>query len=145
MVLSRCGMRCDLCLVYRPNVEKEDRRAEIVEVFKKIFDSFEGDPETIICDGCTCQKEDPILLDPECQARKCVIEKGILHCGYCDNFPCSKFPAEPSDEVLKQKIDVEGLWTWEENALLEAYQCKKNMEEFKKCFVEGDGYDKIIL
>ena len=28
MVLSKCGMRCDLCLVYRPNVEKEDRRAE---------------------------------------------------------------------------------------------------------------------
>lgn len=41
-------------------------------------------------------------------------------------------PAEPSDEELKQKIDVEHLWTWEENALLEAYQCRKNMEEFRK-------------
>ena len=28
-VYARCGMRCDLCLIYRPNVEREDRRAEI--------------------------------------------------------------------------------------------------------------------
>ena len=33
--------------------------------------------------------------------------------------------------MLKQKIDVEHLWTWEENDLLKAYQCKKNIEEFK--------------
>ena len=132
MVLSKCGMRCDLCLVYRPNVEKEDRRAEVVEVFKKIFDSFDRDPEEIICDGCCCDKEDLVLLDPECEARKCVIAKDLKHCGYCENFPCSIFPAEPSDEELKQKIDVEHLWTWEENALLEAYQCRKNMEEFRK-------------
>lgn len=132
MILSRCGMRCDLCLVYRPNVEKEDRREEIVKVFKKIFDEYDADPKTIICDGCTSDKENPVLLDTDCKARPCVISKGIEHCGYCDNFPCSFFPAEPSDEELKQKIDVEHLWTWEENALLEAYQCRKNMEEFRK-------------
>ena len=47
MVLSKCGMRCDLCLVYRPNVEKEDRREEIVTVFKKVFSEFDADPKTI--------------------------------------------------------------------------------------------------
>jgi hypothetical protein len=132
MELSKCGMRCDLCLVYRPNVEKEDRRAEVVKVFKKIFDEFDGDPNVIICDGCCSDKDCPLLLEPDCKARKCVDEKGIPHCGYCDNFPCDIFPAEPSDEELKQKIDVEHLWTWEENDLLKAYQCKKNMEEFRK-------------
>ena len=132
MILSRCVMRCDLCLVYRPNVEKEDRREEIVKVFKKIFDSFDGDPSTIICDGCTSDKENPVLLDSDCKARPCVISKGIEHCGYCESFPCSIFPAEPTDEELKQKIDVEHLWTWEENDLLKAYQCRKNMEEFRK-------------
>ena len=132
MILSRCGMRCDLCLVYRPNVEKEDRREEIVKVFKKIFDSFDGDPSTIICDGCTSEKEKPVLLDSDCKARPCVISKGIEHCGYCDKFPCPIFPAEPTDEELNQKIDVEHLWTWEENDLLKAYQCRKNMEEFRK-------------
>ena len=132
MVLSKCGMRCDLCLVYRPNVEKEDRREEIVTVFKKIFSEFDADPKTIICDGCTSDKDCPLLLEPDCKARKCVIEKNIEHCGYCDNYPCSIFPAEPTEEYLKQKIDVEKQWTWEENELMNAYQCKKNMYEFRK-------------
>jgi len=34
--------------------------------------------------------------------------------------------------VIKQKIEVEHLWTWEEEKLMEAYQCKKNIERFKK-------------
>ena len=36
-IFSRCGMRCDLCLIYRPNVEKEDRRAEIC---KKLLEAY---------------------------------------------------------------------------------------------------------
>ncbi|MCR5105621.1 MAG: DUF3795 domain-containing protein [Eubacterium sp.] len=141
MILSRCGMRCDLCLVFRPNVEKQDRRAEIVEVFKKTFQGYEADPETIICDGCTSDKENPILLDPECKARKCVLAKQIEHCGYCDNYPCSIFPAEPTEEYLKTKIDVEKQWTWEENKLMEAYQCKKNLDEFRKNLNQEEGKD----
>ena len=34
-IFSKCGMRCDLCLIYRPNVEKEDRRTEICNAWKK--------------------------------------------------------------------------------------------------------------
>ena len=132
MILSRCGMRCDLCLVYRPNVEKEDRREEICAVFRKTISDFDGNPATVICDGCRCDRPDAVLVDPECKARKCVISKNIEHCGYCDNYPCDKFPAEPTEEYLKQKIDVEKLWTWEENELMKAYQCKKNMDEFRK-------------
>lgn len=44
---------------------------------------------------------------------------------------CVKFPAEPTCEELVQKIDVEHQWTWEEEKLMEAYQCKKNMDEFR--------------
>ncbi|MDD5901367.1 MAG: hypothetical protein PUC73_10805 [Lachnospiraceae bacterium] len=36
-IFSRCGMRCDLCLIYRPNVEREDRRAEIC---KKLMEAY---------------------------------------------------------------------------------------------------------
>lgn len=50
-VFSGCGMRCDLCLIYRPNVEKEDRREEICSVWKKIRKGFDPDPKIILCDG----------------------------------------------------------------------------------------------
>lgn len=132
MIFSKCGMNCDLCLIYRPNVETEDRREEICSVFKKVYSGFEPDPSTIICDGCSCNLENPTLLDPNCQARKCVISKGIQHCGYCEEYPCAIYPAEPSHEELVQKIDVEKLWTWEDEKLMQAYQCKKNMDEFRK-------------
>jgi len=129
---SRCGMRCDLCLIYRPNVEKEDRRQEICPVFEKMAPGFQADPQTIICDGCTCTDENAILLDPACKARKCVLAKGIPHCGHCSEYPCAIFPAEPTHEELVQLIDVEKRWTWAEEALLEAYNCKKNMDEFRR-------------
>ena len=92
-IFSKCGMRCDLCLIYRPNVEKEDRRTEICNVWKKIFKGFEPDPNITICDGCCCEKEEAVLFSPLCEARKCVIEKWIIHCGYCEQYTCSIFPA----------------------------------------------------
>lgn len=110
-VFSKCGMRCDLCLIYRPNVQNNDRRTEICKVYSKIFPGYELNPDTKICDGCSCKIENPVLLDPACKARKCVIEKGIEHCGYCDCYPCEIFPAEPTREELVQKIDIEKQWT----------------------------------
>ena len=131
-VFAKCGMRCDLCLIYRPNVEKEDRRTEICNAWKKIWEGFEPDPNTTICDGCCCEREGAILFSPLCEARKCVIEKGFIHCGYCEQYPCNIFPAEPTQEETIQKIEVEKQWTWEDEKLMEAYACKKNMDEFRR-------------
>ena len=139
---AKCGMRCDLCLIYRPNVEANDRREEICLVYKKMEPGYNPDPKTIICDGCSCERPDGVLLDPSCRARKCVIENGYAHCGYCEKYPCSIFPAEPSPDELKQIIDVEKRWTWEDEKLLEAYNCKKNMDTFRKS--KEDSSDKTM-
>lgn len=131
-VFSKCGMRCELCLIYRPNVQKEDRRNDICNAWKKIWQGFEPDPNTIICDGCSCEIEGAVLFSPSCEARKCVIEKGHIHCRYCEKYPCSIFPAEPTHEETVQKIEVEKQWTWEDEKPMEAYDCKKNMDEFRR-------------
>ncbi len=114
IVYSRCGIRCDLCLIYRPNVEKDDRRDAICSAYRKMFPGYNPDPNVIICDGCLSEREDAVLQDPSCRARKCVMDKGLAHCGYCDNYPCSIFPAEPTREETVKKIEVEKQWTWEE-------------------------------
>jgi len=129
---SKCGMRCDLCLVYRPNVEKEDRREEMCRVWKKIWPGFEADAMAIYCDGCFCEAEDAVLFSQGCETRECVMAQGLEHCGYCEKYPCDIFPAEPTQEELVQKIDVEKQWTWEEEKLMEAYRCKQFMDEFRK-------------
>lgn len=129
---SKCGMRCDLCLIYRFNVEKEDRRAEICNVCKKIWPGYEVNSHTVICDGCCCESQDAVLFSPKCETRKCVTQKGLEHCGYCDQYPCGIFPAEPTQEELKEKIEKNRQWTWEEEKLMDAYACKKYMDEFRK-------------
>ena len=129
---SKCGMRCDLCLVYRPNVERKDRREEICNVWKKIWNGFEADAKSIICDGCFCEKEEAVLFSPDCEARKCVMAQKLEHCGYCEKYSCEIFPAEPSHEELVQKINVEHQWTWEDEKLMEAYRCREYMDEFRR-------------
>lgn len=131
-IFSRCGMRCDLCLIYRPNVEANDRRAEICRVWTKIFPGFSQEPSAVICDGCQCDEPNAVLFDRNCKVRSCVIDKNITHCGQCDEYPCSLFPAEPTQEELHQKIDVEHQWTWDEEALMAAYRCKRHMDEYRK-------------
>lgn len=131
IILSKCGMRCDLCLIYRPNVDREDRRADICSVWKKIWQGFEPDPKAVICDGCCCERQDAELFSPGCAVRKCVMEKGYLHCGCCAQYPCDIFPAEPAQEETVRKIEVEKQWTWEDEKLMEAYACKKNMDAFR--------------
>lgn len=131
-VFGKCGMRCDLCFIYRPKVEKEDRREEICRVWKKQNLDFNGDPASIICDGCACQEEGAVYFDETCRTRKCVMEKGYEHCGFCENYPCDIFPAEPSQEELARMIDVEKRWTWEDEKYMEAYACKKYMDAFRK-------------
>ena len=131
-VFSKCGMRCDLCLIYRPNVEKEDRRADICGAWRKIWPGFDPDPETVICDGCGDERPDAVLFSPACETRACVLERGYAHCGYCGAYPCGIFPAEPTQEETARMIEVEKRWTWEDEKLMEAYACKKNMDAFRK-------------
>ena len=113
-------------------MDREDRREEICKVFGKVWEGYEPNPKEIICDGCLALGENVTLFSPECKTRKCVFNKGLEHCGYCEKYPCDIFPSEPTHEELIQKIDVEKQWTWEDEKLMEAYSCKKNMDEFRR-------------
>lgn len=89
-ILTKCGYRCDLCLAYRENVQKEDRRTLLSEGWYKYF-GFRIEPEDIICDGCLngdCQTSK--LLDSGCPVRPCVTERGYRNCSECDEFVCAK-------------------------------------------------------
>ena len=105
-MFSRCGMRCDLCLIWRPNVEKEDRREAVCAAWRKMWAGYSPDPKQVICDGCRCEREDAVRFDPACKVRACVLEKGLEHCGCCEQYPCGIFPAEPSDEEVRR------VWGW---------------------------------
>lgn len=85
-ILTRCGYRCDLCLAYRPNVEKNrSNQQELSDGWFKYFD-LRLEPAMIICDGC--MEEHPRLIDQQCGVRSCVIEKKLENCAQCDQYIC---------------------------------------------------------
>jgi hypothetical protein len=86
--LTRCGYRCDLCLAYKPNVEKNPaNQQKLSDGWFKYF-GFRIEPENILCDGC--MSEHAILIDRTCPVRPCAIEKGLETCADCDEFICEK-------------------------------------------------------
>ena len=40
--------------------------------------------------------------------------------------------SQADENELVKKIDIEKQWTWDDEKLMEAYTCKKNMDEFRK-------------
>ena len=94
-ILTRCGNRCDLCLAYKPNVEKNlDLRPVLSDGWFKYF-GFRTPPEEIYCEGC--MQRNAKLLDTQCPVRPCVLEKGLDNCAPCGDFVCEK---------LKQRLVV---------------------------------------
>ncbi|WP_157949953.1 DUF3795 domain-containing protein [Vallitalea okinawensis] len=90
-ILTRCGYRCDLCLAYKENVKKNDRRKHLSEGWYKYF-GLTIQPEDIVCDGCLnddCMKTE--LLDEDCPIRPCVKKKGYENCSECDDFMCETY------------------------------------------------------
>ncbi|MBE7003236.1 MAG: DUF3795 domain-containing protein [Ruminococcaceae bacterium] len=47
------------------------------------------------CAGCVSGNERGV-----CYTRDCVLEKGILSCGYCKDFPCRRIQDDPKATLL---------------------------------------------
>jgi hypothetical protein len=85
-ILTRCGYRCDLCLAYRPNVEKNPENQRMLsEGWFKYF-GFRIQEENIACDGCL--EDNPKLIDQACPVRPCVLGRGISSCAACELYVC---------------------------------------------------------
>ena len=109
-LLSRCGYRCDLCLAYRPNIEKNPANRQILSDGWFKYFGFRIQPDNIICDGCL--SDQPKTIDQGCTVRPCVNEKGLENCGSCDQYICEKLKArivefKTTRERLQQDIPEE--------------------------------------
>jgi hypothetical protein len=87
-ILARCGYRCDLCLAYRPNVEKHPANQQILSDGWRRYFGIDLPAESIICDGCL--SHDGHLIDRACPVRPCATEKGLANCGQCGDYGCER-------------------------------------------------------
>jgi len=133
--LAMCGCRCDLCKAYTPNVEKNDQRKALAQMWHKYYGL---DPSVMgCCDGCRSNPS-----DAGCPVRQCVIEKGLRHCGDCGDFPCGIFPQRCGSfpEEAKKEFDMdeynEYILAYDNQTRLKAYRLGKASEEAMR-FLRG--------
>ena len=132
--LTMCGYCCELCKAYATNIQKKDQRKKQLQMWDDCYGGFDDcSIDSIYCEGCRCDKPDVIRIDSECPVRKCVIEKELLHCGDCNEYPCETFGQregicfEKAKEILKDKFDAN---KYEE--YLRAFDNKTNLDNYRK-------------
>jgi predicted amidophosphoribosyltransferase len=92
-VLAACGLYCGACYHYRASFYEAERLQEEA--------AHRGQkPEGFTCQGC---RSDVLYIHPfcaRCDIRACADNKGIQHCGLCDEFPCERLWAFQGDGRL---------------------------------------------
>ncbi len=127
-IISKCGYRCDLCLAFKENIVKNDRRAELSDGWYKCF-GFRMKPDEIYCEGCNTPGK-PKLIDLNCSVRPCVIEKGLQNCSECDQYPCENFRQR---EVVYENVikDKEGITLSDRELFIKPYENKTRLENLR--------------
>ncbi|MGD8780728.1 MAG: DUF3788 family protein [Ignavibacteria bacterium] len=126
-LLTRCGYRCDLCLAYKGNIEKDDQRVFLSDTWHKIY-GFRIPAKEIYCEGCI-SSDNPKLIDKECPVRPCVIEKGLENCSQCEDYPCDRFnQRKVVYENFAKDIDVSRT---EYSKCIKPYENKKRLDEIR--------------
>jgi hypothetical protein len=128
-ILTHCGYRCDLCLAYKPNVEKNpSNQQKLSDCWFKYF-GFRLPPEGILCDGCMA--ENPKLIDSACPVRPCVIARELDNCAQCEDYICEKLTQRlVVYEDIKQKAGG-SIPEDDYQSFIRPYENKRRLEAFK--------------
>jgi hypothetical protein len=109
-MIAYCGLECDSCPIHlatlETNISKQaDMRIQIAEQLSKIYGTTPK-PEIISdCDGCKNINGRLFAPCSKCKIRNCAMEKDILNCAFCCDFPCEnlakhyKFDPESRDRL----------------------------------------------
>jgi hypothetical protein len=129
-VLTRCGFRCDLCLAYRSNIEKNPASQRKLSDGWFTYFGFRIEPANIMCDGC--MGDQPQTIDQSCPVRPCVLEKGLGTCAQCDEYLCEKLKERiVVYEEIKQRV---GRDIPEDDYIcfIQPYENKKRLDVYQK-------------
>lgn len=122
--ISVCGYRCDLCTVYKENLERIGRD-EVKAGFLKYFKS-ELEGEILAgCRGC------PAGGDENCTVKACAAEKNIENCGFCQELPCDKV-REKMIVIEKYFDDVSALSERDRELYVEPYRNEARLLKIQK-------------
>ena len=139
--LAMYGCRCDLCKAYTPNIQKNDRRKTLAEMWNKYYGL---DPS--VMDSCDGRRSDN-PSDTECPVRKCVLEKGLNHCGDCGDFPCDVFYQRCGSFPDEKKKDfgtaeyTDYMLAYDNETRLKEYKTKR--EQFQGISINSEIFEQV--
>jgi hypothetical protein len=89
-IVAYCGIVCTECPTYQATLKNDNKaRVKIAEEWSKQYQTA-FKPEDINCAGCLAVGKRQIGYCAVCEIRKCGLDKKILNCGYCVDYPCDK-------------------------------------------------------
>ena len=88
-IIAACGLLCNECLAYKATLTNNDELRDTTAQFWSTIYGTLHTKEDINCQGCMTQGTKYAHCDV-CEFRLCAIEKGLNHCGECDEYPCEK-------------------------------------------------------
>jgi hypothetical protein len=88
-LIAICGLDCAVCPAYIAYTTNDDAlRAKTAEQWAKEYGA-EISPEKVNCVSCVVSEGVHIGYCFECKIRKCGLEKNVLNCAYCVEYPCA--------------------------------------------------------
>lgn len=97
-LIGVCGLYCGACPHYRASF---DEGKHLLEKARREGRKIEG----YACKGC---RSDTLYVNSsckDCEIRACAGDRGILHCGLCERFPCSRL-VEFRDDGHIHHLDI---------------------------------------
>ena len=89
-IVAYCGLVCTECPTYEATRKNDSKaRAKIAEEWSRQY-KHTFKPEDINCDGCLADGKRQIGYCRVCEIRKCGMNRRVLNCGYCVEYPCDK-------------------------------------------------------
>lgn len=87
-ILAYCGILCNECPIYIAT-QNNDQKAKEELAVQCSNDRCKFEPEDMYCLGCFKVDVQKSKMCSHCEIRACAVQKDIVNCGECDQFPCA--------------------------------------------------------
>ncbi|MDP8227670.1 MAG: DUF3795 domain-containing protein [Candidatus Celaenobacter polaris] len=107
-IIAACGIVCSGCPAYiATQNDDEEMRIKTAKEWSKMYGATIS-PDDIYCVGCLEDSGKHIGHCYECEIRKCIKDRDILNCAYCDDYGCEKI-AKFHEMVPKAKEELDAI------------------------------------
>jgi hypothetical protein len=105
-MIAYCGLDCEACAAYIAYMTDDQELREKTAREWGEEHGIEVNPDDVNCTGCKGTGTQISFCSDECPIRICALERKVITCGHCGDYPCDKltFIHEPVPEA-RERLD----------------------------------------